>query len=562
MNKKILIIISIGIVVLVPVYFLFIDGSSSPETSSDEKQLYTCGMHPEIISDEPGLCPICEMQLVPIKRNNQKTSERKILFYRHPMNPEIISDHPQKDEMGMDYVPVYEDQASSEGIVTIDPEVQQNMNIKTAKVEVRQLSSKVVTNGVLQTNETSEYIVTTRINGWVEKLYVNYTGQQISKGAKLMDIYSPELVSAQQELLTALSYQNSVNSSSLNSIRESGSELVKNAIRKLELLEVPDAEIKRLIDTKEIKTYITLYAQKSGTVLEKNILEGQKIMAGMPLLKISDLSTLWLMADIYEYELAKVKIGSKAKISFNFFPGKIYEGKVSFIYPTLDPKARTVKIRIDIANHGELKPSMFANVVIEGIDLGKKPVVPENAVIRSGLNNYVIFSLGNGKFKSQQIQLGGYADGYYQVLSGLSEGNTIVTSAQFLIDSESNLRAAINKFKTVSSDTSQMNKMKVEEGKKAADKVIKIDKQKTEEIKSEMKMEEPKHTTSIMHEGIIDVESLDKNKDGKLWECPMDWNVISEESGRCPLCNMKLKEFTLDEVKVNLEKHGYEYKKK
>ena len=151
---------------------------------------------------------------------------------------------------------------SGSGIVTIDPEVQQNMNIKTEIVQVKQLSSKVTTNGVLQTNETSEYIVTTRINGWVEKLYVNYTGQQISKGSKLMDIYSPELVSAQQELLTALSYQNTVNASSLESIRQSGNELVKNSMRKLELLEVPESEIKRLIDTKEVKTYINTLCSK------------------------------------------------------------------------------------------------------------------------------------------------------------------------------------------------------------------------------------------------------------------------------------------------------------
>ena len=554
MKKKIIIISIISILVLIPLYFLYLGDNSPNKIIIESKQLYTCGMHPEIISDEPGLCPICEMQLVPIKDNNRKPGERKILFYRHPMNPEIISDHPQKDEMGMDYVPVYEDEANSEGIVTIDPEVQQNINIKTAIVEVKELSSKVVTNGVLQTNETNEYIVTTRLNGWVEKLYVNYTGQQISKGEKLMDIYSPELVSAQQELLTAISYQNFVNSSSLDLIRESGNELVKNAIRKLELLEVPEAEIKRLIDTKEIKTYITLYAQKSGTVLEKNIVEGQKINAGSPLLKIANLSSLWLIADIYEYELAKVKIGSKAKISFNFFPGKIYEGKVSFIYPTLDPKTRTVKIRIELNNQGELKPSMFANIVIEGIDLGKKPVIPENAIIRSGLNNFVILSLGNGKFKPQQVQLGGYADGYYQVLSGLSEGNTIVTSAQFLIDSESNLKAAINQFQT--SMGNEKHKM-TDEKREMTD-----EKPKMKDHKSEMKMEEHNNSSSIVHKGIIDVESIDKNKDGKLWECPMDWNVISDESGRCPLCNMKLKEYSIDEVKANLKQYGYEYKSK
>lgn len=556
MKKKIIIISLAVIVILVSVYFLFIAGGSS-DVSSEDKQLYTCGMHPEIISDEPGLCPICEMQLVPIKKNNKQTGERKILYWRAPMDPNEIYDAPGKSKMGMDLVPVYEDESSGSGIVTIDPEVQQNMNIKTAKVEVKQLSSKVIINGVLQTNETSEYIVTTRINGWIEKLYVNYTGQQISKGSKLMDIYSPELVSAQQELLTALSYQNSVISSSLNSIRESGNELVKNSMRKLELLEVSDDEIKRLIDTREVKTYLTLYAQKSGTVLEKNIVDGQKVMGGMPLLKIANLSTLWLMADIYEYELAKVRVGSKTLITFNFLPGKIYEGIVSFIYPTLDTKSRTVKIRIEMNNRGELKPSMFANITIEGEDLGSKPVVPENAIIRSGLKDVVIISLGDGKFKPQEVKLGGYADGYYQVLSGLSEGNTILTSAQFLIDSESNLKAAINQFQTGNMDN---GKWKMDD--LSGETSLKTDgNEKAKEINPEMKMEKHDHSSSIVHEDAIDVEAIDKNNDGKLWECPMDWNVISDDSGRCPLCNMKLKEYSIEEVKTNLDKYGFEYKK-
>ncbi len=181
-KKKILIIIVIAVVILVPVYFLFIAGDSSDPTSG-EKQLYTCGMHPQIISDEPGLCPICEMNLTPIKNNNQKNSgERKILFYRNPMNPNIISESPQKDEMGMDYVPVYEDELGSEGVVTIDPEIQQNMNVKTAIVESKKLSSRVTTNGVLLTDETKEYIVNTRVDGWVEKLYVNLYRSVCSKG--------------------------------------------------------------------------------------------------------------------------------------------------------------------------------------------------------------------------------------------------------------------------------------------------------------------------------------------------------------------------------------------
>ena len=558
MNKKILIIIIIATVILVPVYFIFIAGGSSSEIVSQEKQLYTCGMHPDIISDEPGNCPICGMKLVPIKNNNhsdpQQNKEKKILYWRAPMDPNEIYDHPGKSKMGMDLVPVYEDEASGSGIVTIDPAVQQNMNVKIETVQKKNLTGKIVTNGVLSVNETNQYIVTTRINGWVEKLYVDYTGKQVSKGSKLMDIYSPELVSAEQELLTALSYQNSVNGSSLLSIRESGNELVKNAMRKLGLLEVPDSEVKRLIDTKEVKTDITLYAQKSGTVLEKNIVEGQKVMAGIPLLKIANLSNLWLIADIYEYELSKISLGSSANINYNFLPGKSFTGKVSFIYPTIDPKSRTIKIRIDVNNQsGELKPEMFANVEIEGNTLGSYPVVPENAVIRSGMKNIVIISLGEGKFKPQEVKLGSYADGYYQVLSGLSEGMQIVTSAQFLIDSESNLRSAIGQMQEAEQPDTTMKNMDDGRGKME-------DGGKEKEDMKQMKEEKQDHSSSIVREGVIDVESIDKNKDGKLWECPMDWNVIADESGRCPLCNMKLKEYTIDEIKANLKENGFEYK--
>ena len=548
MKKKNLIIsIIVLLAVVISLYFIIWGNNSSNEISSGEKQLYTCGMHPEIISDKPGLCPICEMKLTPIKNSGKKSGERKILYYRNPMNPGVVSDHPQKDEMGMDYVPVYDDEVSAEGIVTIDPKIQQNMNVKTALVESKKLSSNVTTNGVLITDETKEYIVNTRVDGWVEKLFVNYTGQYVQKGSKLMDIYSPMLVSAQQELLTALSYQGSMSNSTLTEIMKSSNDLVKNAVKKLQLLNISDPEIERLKETKEIKNNITLYAQNSGTVLEKNVIEGQKIMAGEPLLKISNLSNLWLSADVYEYEISKIKLNSKAYINFNYLPGKTYEGNVSFIYPTIDPQSRTVKVRINVNNSkGELKPSMFAKVTIESPAFKLTPVVPEQAVIRGGKMDIVILDLGDGKFKPQEVKLGIYSDGYYQVLSGLQEGNKIVTSAQFMIDSESNLKAAINQFQSSAKD----------------------DKREMKDEKSEMKnekqvMPETKHdhSTSIVHEGVFDVSAIDKNKDGKLWECPMDWNVIADESGRCPECNMKLKEYSIVDVKTNLDKNGYEYKK-
>jgi membrane fusion protein, copper/silver efflux system len=469
--------------------------------------------------------------------------ERKILYWRAPMNPNEVYDHPGKSKMGMDLVPVYEDEASGGGIVTISGAVQQNMNVKTAKVETKNLSSQVITNGILQTDEQKEYIVNTKVSGWVEKLYVNYTGQKVKKGQKLIDIYSPELVAAQQELITALSYGYSVMNSSDKSIAGSGKDLIDNSVRKLQLLDVPDSEIKRIENTKEIKKYVTLYAPFDGTVIHKNVIEGQKIGAGTPLLKIANLDNLWLLADIYEYELPKIQLGSPADITFTFLPGKTFKSKISFIYPTLDDKTRTVKVRFDMPNYnGQLKPSMFANIVINGKNLGDYPVIPEQAVLRTGQKDIVILALGDGKFKPVEVKLGDYSDGYYQVLNGVNTGNTIVTSAQFLIDSESNLRAALSQFGAEKKDTT-----------------MKMDSEKSGSMKDMSKKEDSEIKDQRIRKGVIDLSAIDKNKDGKLYEDIMDWNVISDKPGECPICGMTLKEFTIKEVEKNLTEHGFEY---
>ena len=469
------------------------------------------------------------------------SGERKVLYWRAPMNPNEVYDKPGKSRMGMDLVPVYEDEGTESGVVKISGTVQQNMNVKTAIVKKRSLRSQVVTNGILNTDERKEYIVTTKVGGWVDKLYVNYTGQKVRKGQRLIDIYSPELVAAQQEYLTALSYSRSVRQSSNKSISESGEELINNSIKKLELLDVSKKEIERLKSSKEIKKYITLYAPFDGTVITKKVIEGERIKPGTPLLKIADLKNLWLDADIYEYELSKIKVGSEADIKFNYLPGKTFKSRVSFIYPTLDAKTRTVKVRIDLPNYkDELKPAMFAAILIHGRDLGIYPVVPEEAIIRSGLKNILILALGDGKFRPVDVELGNYSDGFYQVLSGINEGDKIVISAQFLIDSESSLRAALNQF---TGDENSSNDMQDMDNSKSQN-----DKQRVDD--------------PMIRKGVIDLSAIDENKDGKLYEDVMDWNVISDKPGTCPICGMKLREFTIDEVKANLTEHGFKYKNK
>lgn len=559
MSKKFLLIgIASIIIVMIAGYFIFYNNGSefNDHNISEHNQLWTCGMHPQIIINEPGYCPICGMKLVPKQgsnSSNNNSGERKIIYYRSPMDPTITSQYPRKDEMGMDYVPVYEDEATSDGTVKISPTVIQNINVKTEKVIKKKLKNVITTNGILTTNEKEEYIVTTRVNGFVQKLYVNYVGKRINRGDKLMDIYSPELVVAQQELLTAVSYQQAISNSDIQDILKSGDELIKNSVKKLQLLEMPDSDIKKLMNTKDVKTYVTLYAQQTGTVISKNVLEGQKINPGMPLLQITNLNTLWLMADVYEFELSKLSLGTKAEIKFNFKPGVIYNGKVSFIYPTIEPKTRTVKVRIDVQNNGELKPDMLANVTIMGKELDNALVAPENAIIRSGKNDIVIIALGEGRFRPQNVLLGEYSDGYYQVLNGLSEGDQIVTSAQFLIDSESNLRTALNQF---TSDNSKSEP--ISEIEKPA--IEMKDNKKNEPIISKDKSKEVKKEESIVRTGVIDLKMIDKNKDGKLYQDMMDWNVISDEPGECPLCGMELMEMSIEAVKKNLIDNGFKVK--
>ncbi len=470
-----------------------------------------------------------------------KTEKRKVLYWRAPMNPKEIYDHPGKSNMGMDLVPVYADASGETGVVSINPVVQQDMNVKIATVKEGTLHSDVYTNGILQPDEQKEYVATTKIGGWIEKMYINYTGQKVRKGDKLIKIYSPELVAAQEEYLTALAYDNAMKSTG------APSNLVKNAVRKLELLDVSDAEIQRLKETKKVRKYILLTAPFDGTVLYKGVDEGAKINRGTPLLKIADLRSLWILADVYEYELPKISLGDPTKVTFDYLPGKSYRGRISFIYPVLDTKTRTIKVRIELPNpKGELKPGMFAAVDIKGNNLGTYPLVPEQAILRSGRQNTVIIALGDGKFKPAQIELGAYSNGYYQVLSGLKAGTKIVTSAQFLIDSESNLRAALSGF-TRADTTKKMSEEEMKNMEKKKDTTA-------------AEKEKRKETSDIVRTGVIDLKAIDKNGDGKLYQDVMDWNVISDKPGTCPLCGMKLREFSIDQVKKNLKEHGFSYK--
>lgn len=547
MNKILIyiVVLIVGALLGAGAFYMFSDNSvNEVHEHSSQEQLYSCGMHPNIIESEAGTCPICGMNLTPIKSkstNTNSSGEGEIIYWRAPMNPNEIYDSPGKSQMGMELVPVYENAGADEGLVTVDGSVLQSMNVKMEFVKNRSANSSIYTNGVVTTDERKEIVITSKLSGWIEKLYVNFVGQKVTKGEKLIDLYSPELVAAQQELITALKYQEVASNNNSN-------DLVQNAINKLELLDISQTEIDEIVKSKKAQKYIPLYAPYSGTVMTREVIEGQKITPNKQLMTIVDLNNLWLKADLYESELAKIKIGTKVEVTFNYYPGEIFKGKITFIYPIVDPVSRTVSVRMDIQNsNGELKPSMYGNVKIIGDGSGEMLSVPETAVIRSGKKNIVVLGLGEGKFKPVEVTLGHYSDGFYQVLGGVKLNDKIVTSGQFMLDSESSLRSAVKLFSSSNAKEVEEHNMPDEE----------MDNEKEDAGSGQNHSDEE---SSIVRKGIIDVEGIDINGDGKVFQDPMDWNVISDEDGRCPVCGMFLKEATIDETKKNLTDNGYKFK--
>ncbi|MEK6571695.1 MAG: efflux RND transporter periplasmic adaptor subunit, partial [Bacteroidota bacterium] len=297
-------------------------------------------------------------------------------------------------------------------------------------------------------DETKLYNVNTKIMGWVEKLYVDYTGKLVHKGDPLLEIYSPDLVNTEQEYLLALRYRDQLQASSVEEARKGAEELVATVKRRLLYWDISPDEIQEIEKLGVPKKVMTIYSPADGIVMEKMVVNGQNIMAGMTLYKIADLSDVWVLADVYQYELSWVRLNQDVEVELSYLPGKVFKGKVTYIYPFLSEETKTVKVRIEVPNPGlsgeiVFKPDMYATVKIKSPQVLKAIAVPDQAIIRSGERNIVVVSLGGGYFDPREVKLGVMADGYVQVLEGIREGENIVTSSQFLIDSESNLKAAI-----------------------------------------------------------------------------------------------------------------------
>jgi len=422
----------------------------APDRAAAAAQLYTCGMHPAVIQNRPGTCPICGMKLTPIRKQpgagiastNATTSsarpERKINYYKSTMLLGELSPTPRKDSMGMDMVPVYEDEASDPSTISIDPVTVQRMGIRVGQVTTGPLRRTVRTMGVIDFDETSLADVTTKFKGWIEKLYVDATGRQVHSNEPLFEIYSPELVSAQTEYLLALN----------QAAGAPGAEALKvTAQTKLKFFDISDEQIADLEKTRQAKKTLRVTAPRDGIVVEKMVVEGQMVDAGMKLYRLADLAIVWVQSQVYEQDLEFVSLGQESVVSLSYLPDRKFRGRVTYIYPTVDEKTRTARVRMEFHNPGYfLKPGMFATVELQAELEPSVLLVPDAAVLRSGQKNTVFVALDGGRFDPRTVVLGPRSENdMYQVLSGLNPGEHVVTSGQFMLDSESQLREAIQK---------------------------------------------------------------------------------------------------------------------
>ena len=400
-------------------------------------------MDPMEIYDEPGKSKM-GMDLVPVYEDetvdDSDSKERKIVYWRAPMDPAEIYEKPGKSKMGMDLVPVYEDEIMGGVDIKIDPVVEQNMGLKTEKVQKGPLEHVIKTYGHITFDETRIGIVSQKFDGWIEKLYADYTGYYVKKDDPLYEIYSPVLLSAQEEYLSA--YKNyKKNKTNFNH------EILKSARIRLKYFDIADGEIRSIEKNQKIKKSIIIRSPFTGVVTHKNAVEGAFVKTGTSLYTISDLSHVWVEAHIFEYEQNLVFKGQEVEMTLSYNPDKIYKGKIAYIFPYLQQKTRDIIIRIDFVNqNSELKPDMFAKIRIKIKMDNEITYISSQAVIHSGEKDIVFVSKGKGKYSPRSITTGIHLDdGNVQVLSGLIKDEVIVTSGQFLLDSESKLREAVQK---------------------------------------------------------------------------------------------------------------------
>ncbi len=450
MNKSTLIIAVLMLSIGLGGGYWLSGGNSSNTVVSDEKKplFYRNPMNPSVTSPVPAKDSM-GMDYVPVyAEEDTKPAEREILFYRNPMNPSVTSPVPVKDSMGMDYVPVYADDESSEvvGTVKIDPVIVQNIGVRTAKAQQTAISRTIRAVGRVDFDEERMARLHPKIEGWIEDIRVDKTGQNVADDEVLLSIYSPKLVSAQQEYLLALNNLKALEKSPFEEIKQGARDLARNSRERLLLLDVPEHQIRELEQTRKIKKSLHIHSPVAGTVIRIGSRQGQYVTPKTELYMMVDLSQVWVYADVYEYELPWVKIGDEVEMTLASVPGKTFSGSLEYIYPYAESKTRTTKVRLVFDNRELLlRPDMFAEVSIKSDKQNNAVVIPAEAVIRSGGRPQVFVVRAPGKFEPRFVKLGVESSGEVAVLDGISAGEEVVTSAQFLVDSESKLREATAK---------------------------------------------------------------------------------------------------------------------
>ncbi|MEO8559355.1 MAG: efflux RND transporter periplasmic adaptor subunit [Rhodospirillales bacterium] len=373
-------------------------------------------------------------------------AQGKLLYYRNPMGLADTSPTPKKDSMGMDYIPVYESEGADPSTVRISLDKIQKLGVRSERAEMRSLTRILRATGTVQAPESGLRVVSLKFEGWVEKLYVNASGAPVRKGDLLMDVYSPSVITAELNYTLALSAK----AYAVGDRSETASQgrTAEVALDRLRYLDIPENELQRLRREGRVTRLISVYSPGDGVVLEKPVVEGMRFDAGAPLYRLADLSTVWLMADIYEQDIAAIDVGQSVRVTFTAFPGEIFIGRVSLIYPILSRETRTAKARIEIANgDGRLRGDMYGAVEISvSVGAANAVTVSRSAVLDNGLRQIVLVDRGDGRFEPRSVRLGARSDDYIEISSGLDAGESVVVSANFLIDAESNLRAAIAAF--------------------------------------------------------------------------------------------------------------------
>jgi Cu(I)/Ag(I) efflux system membrane fusion protein len=402
------------------------------------------------------------------------------------MDPTFIADKPGKSPMGMDLVPVYEDEASAGAgsTVAIDPVVIQSMGVRIERVVRKPIFRHIRTIGEVEVGEDSVSVVNLRFSGWVERIIADKTGHPVEKGRPLFEIYSPDLVSAQEEYLLALRSQGQK------------SELARSARRKLDLFDLDERDVAEVARSGKVRRTLPIRAPRSGYILHKNVVQGARIPAGQNLYTIGDLSSVWVRAEVYEHNAPWVEVGQPVQMELTYQKGEIIDGSVAYVYPTLNEGSRTLTVRLEFPNPDlRLKPGMFATVYIEFQRKDDSLILPTEAILHSGKRELVFVALGDGRFEPREITTGLIGDRHKtEVLSGLVEGEEVVTSGQFLIDSESQLQEAISKMLARRSGAAS--------------------------------------------------NDATENPQQLLYACPMHPDEISHEPGECSICGMDLEQRT------------------